>query len=524
MKSKILKLRKKIFKNLKSRAFAYEDTNKELIRYQKDQNQYSKRSFTISDMDTLSSKVLKSDIIYLGDFHTFDQNIRNVLRIVKILITQDTNLILGLEMVSSKHQFYLDAYLERHLTDLEFLECINYNTSWRFPWSHYKLIFQLAKKHQLKVLGLNTGGKLKERDLFAANLLSKTAQSDKSAKLLVLYGELHIVPNKIPQLISQLHPEMKYTIIHQNLDEVYWKLIKEDKEEGIISFNENEFCINSAPPWIKYESMIYWYENLVDDPDFDIHEYIIETGAKIFTDDTQEGFLNICLDLIGHLDLEIESDYIEDFNLYDHTQLEFIEKKLHKKLPTVLFNFYQELLTNNFSFRLPIQPIFYCSSYSMNRMAYLAGIHILHYFFKKNKIDTLAILCSKSSTKKFILFCYEAVIAYFFSKIINPHRKCNMYKDLISSDEISQAELAIKILNTNKISLHLTGTKIKDYHNAALIVGHILGEYLYQKAYNKSNQEKLDLSFTKISNKDFCLFKNNLLSEFKYLEHSKRYF
>ena len=28
--------------------------------------------------------------------------------------------------------------------------------------------------------------------------------------------------------------------------------------------------------------MIYWYENLCDDPDFDIHEYIIENGKKIF--------------------------------------------------------------------------------------------------------------------------------------------------------------------------------------------------------------------------------------------------
>ena len=53
-------------------------------------------------------------------------------------------------------------------------------------------------------------------------------------------------------------------------------------KQGIVSFSQNEFCIVSAPPWVKYESMVYWYENLCDDPDFDIHEYIIENGKKIF--------------------------------------------------------------------------------------------------------------------------------------------------------------------------------------------------------------------------------------------------
>ncbi len=301
MKSEIIKLRKKIYKNLKNKAFSFEAENSELNKYLKDQIKYSKRDFKISKMEELNQSVLKSNIVYLGDFHTFDQNIRNVLRIVKYIVSQNTECILSLEMVASHHQFYIDAYIEGHLTDLEFLDCINYHSSWRFPWTHYKLIFELAKTYKLKVVALNTEGSLKERDVFASDLLMQTHKDHPEAKLIVFYGELHITKNKIPKLVEERCPHLKSTVIHQNLDEVYWKLIKKDLEQGIISFSQDEFCIVSAPPWIKYESMIYWYENLCDDPDFDIHEYIIENGAKTFSDDTKENFLGICNEFIYYL-------------------------------------------------------------------------------------------------------------------------------------------------------------------------------------------------------------------------------
>jgi uncharacterized iron-regulated protein len=250
LKFKILKLRKKIFNNLKAKAYSYEETSEELALYLADQVEASKRRFQLSSLEELSNTVLGSRVIYLGDFHTFDQNVRNVLRIVKHIISKQSQCVLGLEMVSSKHQLYIDAYVEGHLTDLEFLECINYSHSWRFPWTHYKLIFELAKKHKLKVLGLNTGGTLRTRDNYAAKLISECLQSNSETKMLILYGELHITYSKIPSVLKKEIPDVKSTVIHQNLDEVYWKLIKKDLEQGIVKFTKEEYCIVSAPPWI----------------------------------------------------------------------------------------------------------------------------------------------------------------------------------------------------------------------------------------------------------------------------------
>ncbi len=526
MNSNILKLRKKIFLNLKKQAFEYEENHPELLTYLKEQVDSAQSDFEQRDFDFLTSQVLTSQVTYLGDFHTFDQNIRNVLRIIKIILTQESEVVLGLEMVSHKHQFYLDAYTEGHLTDLEFLDCIQYHHSWRFPWTHYKLIFEIVKKHNIKVIGLNTEGSLADRDQFAAQQISHEIEKKPNAKFLIFYGELHITKNKIPKLLKEFIPEIKQTIIHQNLDEVYWKMTEAGNEFGLVSFNANEFCIISAPPWIKYESMIYWYENLSDDPDFDINDYIIQNGAKTFTGNTEEDFLQISTELAVHLDLKQCHDFLDDFKLYDHSNLEYVEKKLKKEINKTLFDSYKKLISLNKSFIFPKGTNYYCSSYSMNRISYLAGIHIYSVYLQLNEVFRIDILQSKSTQQKFILYTFQAMFAFFFSKIINPHRKCMMYKDLLLHEDDKLAYKALQILDRE--SLSKTTTKINHIETFLLAeyIGHILGEYLYDFAYSHKNKVNLEKDFLMLTptKESFELVLEKLLTNQNYKTHAKRYF
>lgn len=532
LKSEIIKLRKKIFKNLRNKAFSFEDENQELTDYLENQIKLSKRKFSKASFDDLAQQVLKSKLIFVGDFHTFDQNIRNVLRIVKHIIEEKSECILCLEMIDASSQKYIDAYLEKYITELEFLDCINYNHSWRFPWSHYKLIFDLAKEYNIRIIGINTRGTLKERDLYAANTLVKIHKDHPDAKLLVFYGELHIARNKIPQEVEERCPSLKSLIIHQNLDEVYWKILKDDIEQAVVSYNQREYCIISAPPWIKYESMIYWYENLSDDPEFDIHEYIIEKGTKIFIDESKELFFNICLDLKEYLKLKLAEETLEDYNLYDHTNLEYIEEKIKDQYKPSVENFYQQLIYQNKSFRFPDKSTYYCSSYSMNRLAYLAGIHILHSYLVKKNIFAVDILSSKSLNKKFVLFTFEALYAYLFSKIINPHRKCDMYKDLVFSlkrqdktKNMQAINLAIKVLNSEDLKGLLKGSKIFDLYEASLYVGHILGEYLYDDLQTMSDMSLESKDFnTQVTERYFYQLKNKILGKRDFKNDFKRFF
>lgn len=534
MKKEIKNLRKRIYKNSKNKAQALEgQKTRELIQYEKDQITFSKREFEGSSIDELIEQVISSQVVYLGDFHTFDQNMRNVLRILKVLQQSKQKCIIALEMVDAKYQFFVDSFLEHHITELEFLESIKYHDSWRFPWTHYNVIFDIAKKEDIRVLALNTSGTLTERDEFAADIISNVLNRDEDVQVLVVYGELHISPDKLPQKVKELTEGISQTIVHQNLDEVYWNLIEREQNDKIVRFNQEEFCVNSAPPWIKYESMIYWYENMSDDPEFDIHEYIIENGKKIFGDDAYDNFLLLSEEMIEALNLKVSRMDLEDFNLYDHTSLEYIQEEVEQLPNKKLRDFYKKLISKGYSFNLPGKSIFYCSSYSMNRLAYLAGVHIYHVYLDHVEIDTSKIIYGKDNFKLFTLFTYEAMYAYFFSKVINPHRKCNLYQDYKEllqttpdADHREELSAILKMLELDKKNDLLEGKNFYEIHQIALAIGHIFGEYLYSAIYNLSFKIQIESQFIKnpIDENSFYEIKQTLLGSRNFKEDRKRYF
>lgn len=540
MQNQLLTLRKRIYRNLKKKAYSLEGKiSGELKSYRSDQVRFAKRDFQPSDTEELTQKVMSSDVIFLGDFHTFDQNARNALRVLKVLNQSEKKCIIGLEMIHTQHQICIDAYLEGHLTEFEFLESIYYHNSWRFPWTHYKVIFDMAKANQIKILALNTKGSLKERDLFAAKKLDHILSGATDIQILVMYGELHIAPNKIPERLKELNPACTQMIIHQNLDEVYWKMTQEQLSEKIVRFNESEFCINSAPPWVKYESMIYWYENLDDDPDFDIHEYIIEKGKKVFSDDTHENFLAIAQEMLQTVELEIGADELENFNLLDHTALAYVQDKVNQiDRPTVV-NFYKELIATGKSFKLPDDNTFYCSSYSMNRISYLAGIHIFHLTSQQKGEDSSKCLRKNNREKIFALFALESMYGHFFSKIFNPHRKCDMYwnlaeklKEPLMKSESKIHQATIEVLDFKALENALFGLTLFEIYRVGEMVGHIFGEYLYLKA---SSLEGLGLGLNavnvksilfehSISSADLVKIQTILFEGLDYRKHKKRFF
>src|SRR5690606_33028216 len=146
----------------------------------------------------------------------------------------------------------------------------------------------------------------------------------------------------LKKIARQKKMKIDITTVHQNLDEVYWKMAQwpqkklpsnSAKNFNLVKFNAYEFVINNAPAWHKYESMIYWYENIELDPEFDIHQYIIEHGHKIFNADAPDIFFNLNREInkifrLGHFGISFDS--LTHFNLFDHTNWPTLERKLLK--------------------------------------------------------------------------------------------------------------------------------------------------------------------------------------------------
>lgn len=538
-KSDIFSVHKNIYNYMKKKALSYEkELSPELKKYQKDQRRYAKRTFQISELDELLNSIEKSNIVYLGDFHTFDQSSRNLARLLRALTRKKTKFVIGVEFCHEDHQFIIDNYLNATIGEEEFLQSIEYRNSWRFPWNHYKIFFEIARGNNFEILALNSVGSLEERDQKAANIISDYITNYPETTLLVLFGELHIVPDKLPKEVNKrTQKPIIQTIVHQNLDEIYWKLEEKNKSNNIIKFNNFEFSLQTSAPWIKYDSMIYWYENLSDDPEFDMHEYIIEKRDKTLTSDIQENFIYLCQEIIKSMQLDISLSDLEDFNLYDHTKLHFVVKKLNSLPQKSLTSFYNRMVHRGKTFKIPFSNDYYCSNYSINRISYLVGLHIHNLVISNTNPDFEKAITSKKQKNKFLFFFYRCLIAYLSSKILNPFRKCYRYQDMNrmwQSPETPQNKkiyfkLALNIIDRNeKLDMLLKKQSLKTLYSSAKLVGFLVADNLYNKHFKSTSSQfiklKSNIFHPQIDEKNFYSLLDILLPHNEYKNEKKSFF
>ncbi len=496
MDQNLVALQQELYHHLKKRVRdIFGKESPELTQYRRDYQRLAKKHiFTVTQKEFIR-KLKQSDLVFLGDFHTFDQNIRNFERIVREGFSGH-RLAIGIEFVNSTHQIYVDQYMEGTIDEYTFLEKINYSESWRFPWSHYQKIFNLAKENSYHIIALNSVGRLKQRDRHAADLIAQYYQQHAKGKLIVLFGEYHLVADKLPKKVAAKLPTIRHLTIHQNIDQLYWKLVKK-KGDTIFSFNSNEFLLLTSPPWIKFESMIYWYENLSDDPDFDIHQYLLENGTKTFSENAEENFSQLCQQLVQLLGVDCNQDQIEDFNLLDHRKLDYLHHLMKKKLNSPLQRFYRKLIKNGKSFKMVGSNSYYCSNYSINRLSFLAGTHI-HTILSKDSIrDAEIVLINGKQSERFFFLLYQSLFSYFCSKLLNPFRKCDLYRDVENRINLSHTpskkkknlQLALDIIsNPDDLSDLITHTSLRGLHSTAKTIGNMLADWIFDELYKKEER------------------------------------
>ncbi len=543
MKTDITKIRKNIYSYMKNKAHALEgNLSDELISYQRSQNRYANRDFLISSFQALVKSLKRSKVIYLGDFHSFDQSSRNFQRIMRPISQSKRPITLGVEFVHIEHQEHIDNYLNNLITEIEFLENIDYYESWRFPWNQYKVFFDLASANGHKIIALNSHGSLSERDKRAAEILAKYIEENPRDKLLVLFGEYHITPSKLPkQVRNKSKSDFVHTIVHQNLDKVYWKL--EDTQMGrkktqVIAFDENEFSIQSSAPWVKYESMIYWYENLLEDPEFDIHEYMMESGLKSFTENANDTFLFLTEKMLKALSLKVSKSLVEDFNLHDHQKMSYILKKSESIKSKPVSKYFKGLVIKGRSFKVPNTNDYYCSNYSINRLAYLGGVHIWHLQRKLSKHQTVDILSSTSQEKRFTFLMYQFCYAYFCSKVINPFRKCDLYADIFERSKMKENidtayyQKCLELIEYDQRSIDINktmkGMPLDKIYKMAKIIGYMFGDLLFDYHFEKRSKKYQSITdilcFKEMSQENYIELCKALLPKRKYKTFRKRFF
>jgi hypothetical protein len=204
----------------------------------------------------------RAEAILVGDYHTLPEAQRAALELASDL-ARERPLVLGLEMVAADRQAALDAYMEGRYGDREFLDAIDYATSWPFPWAHYRPLLEAARQGGWTVLGIDGSGGTLARDRRAARVVADSLERRPDAAHLVLVGDLHLAPAHLPRQLLVARPDTRMVVVHQNEPLVYYDLVRRrlDLRAQTVLLGPGRFCLLNATPLRRERSYLAWIES-----------------------------------------------------------------------------------------------------------------------------------------------------------------------------------------------------------------------------------------------------------------------
>lgn len=307
------------------------------------------RNFTRTELSQLVDTIIRRRIILFGDFHTFKQTQRALLRLVRdvLAVSPRPKLALALEFLKTKYQGKLESYMAGELAEDEFLQAVNYSKEWGFPWAHYKPLIDLARDHMIPVLCVNSNhpgpNSLEMRDRTCARLLADAAARYPDHIIFCLIGEYHLADSHLPATVWNelarrgMEASTPLMRILCNVDRYYFDLESSSKparSTEVLRLKRDFYCILNSPPWLKWHSFAIWEEmrtgfpgaldgsQMSGDPEDD------HADDESFDVDFQ--FQNLTQTLAAFLGIEIQKKEISRFHSQFSPTAEFSTDFLQK--------------------------------------------------------------------------------------------------------------------------------------------------------------------------------------------------
>ena len=272
---------------------------------------------------------------------------------------------------------------------------IDYRVEWGFPWAHYRPLFEWAKEHKVRLIALNRPKELfypytpsaralvdlRKRDEWAAGIISDIF-SAKRCRMIVLYGELHVGRTHLPHEIQRIskafmHAPLKCVSVHQNHDGLFWKLAEMRRPEGVDIFQvgKSSFCVFSATPWTKLQSLVSWAESFSEHDEFDEEAEKDADFDSEFEADYHHWmatYSDFLAELFRIPKLETESVAIKTADEADFLTDAFRRARFLPEERKML----RFLVENGFRIYIPRIETLFMSSPSANGAAELAALHL----------------------------------------------------------------------------------------------------------------------------------------------------
>ncbi len=391
--------------------------------FERYQREFRKVHCHLSQTELLSS-LATADIFVCGDYHTLAQAQRTALELADGLrqrLEASQPLIIALEMLPARFTPIAEDYLAGRLSEEEFLARIGYWKNWGFAWKNYRVLFEFARAHGLRVVGLNLAagkntGTLAKRDEHAAKVIADLRQSEPNAKIFVLFGDLHLasahLPRSIERRLAAKGMKARIAVVHQNIEAVYWKLAKKGQvgEQSIVRLASGKFCILSVPPWVKLQSYLEWME--VSRPDYSRFQ---ERG-RIAVEDWNDIIVELRQTLCEFL--ELKPAKVPGFSLQSSQSPHSIAPlRLHFRKNRRQWTLVSHALRELPSIYLAEGPWLCARKPTHTQLAALAA-GLLHSEL------TVGYPQLRAPRKDFYRWVWAEAISFLGSKIINPNRRC----------------------------------------------------------------------------------------------------
>ncbi|MBI4483949.1 MAG: ChaN family lipoprotein [Acidobacteria bacterium] len=234
--------------------------------------------------EELDTEIAASDLILIGDYHALPQSQLFQAELLERLAAKGERMVLCVEMVYSQNQRALDRWLAGQMKEKEFLARIRYDSEWGYDWSSFKKVFEVARQHGIPIFGIDSPPRndlryIHRRDRSIAAKIVEIAAQNSGCRVLVAIGESHLasrhLPAKIARMLQEQGVQKKTLVILQNVDDIFWKLSCEGKEDStVVQLSDGKFCVFNASPFRKYEAYFQllqrWQSEEVDEEEVDL--------------------------------------------------------------------------------------------------------------------------------------------------------------------------------------------------------------------------------------------------------------
>lgn len=449
--------------------------------YQRHVRNYDK----IATQSEMIKAVMKSDIIYVGDYHTCNQSQRSFLRILKSVVRKNPNFIIGLELIHDRYQPIIDEFFKGRLSEHGFIRKIGLKEHWVFDlWENFKPLFDFSRYHGIPIYGIDAspvGDSLHGRDAATAKVIARLKKQNPKRKIFVFIGDLHIAPPHLPRKVTReldkLGIKARELILFENSDAIYWKLAKKglDDRVEVVRLKDGNFCRMHTPPIVCQQSYLNWLE----------HE-----EGEIDYDDAKASFLEL-LERIAHfLRVKLKRNY-DDVEVFTCGDLSFLKRLRDSKQFTKReIEIIKRQILSSESYYIAKTKFVYLANLSLNHAAEEAAHYLKH-------------LCSGLEEPRELIDAFYANIlheslGFFGSKLVNHKRKCyheKEFKDLLTyfktvrvpDDRRIEEETASLILEYKKYERKgkplkfdtVFRQKIDLFLSVTHALGYMLGDKLY---------------------------------------------